>query len=176
MRAAAMRRDPQERRSRGIAGTHRAPAFMNAGSATTRVPAIPRLLLLRGILVACRSSPSARSYCFWSDGLVRLSRIVRGQVLALKHADFVTAAQALGASRSTILVKAPASEADLSNRRCGNGRPSPTFIVLEAGLSYLASATATAGELGQHHSGRRRPGGGFVVDVTSFPVSSWSLR
>jgi peptide/nickel transport system permease protein len=69
-------------------------------------------------------------------GWFGLSRIVRGQVLALKHAEFVTAAEALGASRRRILV-----------RHLLPNLASPIVvaatlgiahvIVLEAGLSFL---------------------------------------
>ena len=98
---------------------------------------IPRLLLLIGVLVAWpRFSIGALVIFLGLTGLFGLSRIVRGQVLALKHAEFVTAAQALGASRrrilwrhllpnlvSPIIVAATLGVAHV--------------IVLEAGLSYL---------------------------------------
>jgi peptide/nickel transport system permease protein len=94
--------------------------------------AIPRLLLLLGILVAWPPlSISALILFLGLTGWFGLSRIVRGQVLALKHAEFVTAARPRG---RTLLP---------GHRR-----------------------TATAGQLGQHHLRRRRPGGRFVVDVT----------
>jgi len=98
---------------------------------------IPRLLLLIGVLVAWpRFSIGALVIFLGLTGWFGLSRIVRGQVLALKHAEFVTAAQALGASRrrilwrhllpnlvSPIIVAATLGVAHV--------------IVLEAGLSYL---------------------------------------
>jgi len=98
---------------------------------------IPRLLLLIGVLVAWpRLSIGALVVFLGLTGWFGLSRIVRGQVLALKHAEFVTAAQALGASRrrvlwrhllpnivSPIVVAATLGVAHV--------------IVLEAGLSYL---------------------------------------
>ena len=98
---------------------------------------IPRLLLLIGVLVAWpRFSIGALVIFLGLTGWFGLSRIVRGQVLALKHAEFVTAAQALGASRrrilwrhllpnlvSPIIVAATVGVAHV--------------IVLEAGLSYL---------------------------------------
>src|SRR5438067_1436391 len=69
-------------------------------------------------------------------GWFGLSRIVRGQVLALKHAEFVTAARALGASQRRILARhllpnlvspiAVAATLGVAH-----------VIVLEAGLSYL---------------------------------------
>jgi len=98
---------------------------------------IPRLLLLIGVLVAWPNFSIGALVVFLGlTGWFGLSRIVRGQVLALKHAEFVTAAQALGASRrrilwrhllpnlvSPIIVAATLGVAHV--------------IVLEAGLSYL---------------------------------------
>jgi peptide/nickel transport system permease protein len=98
---------------------------------------IPRLLLLIGALVAWpRLSISALVVFLGLTGWFGLSRIVRGQVLALKHAEFVTAAQALGASRRRILwrhllpnlVSPIVVAATLGVAH---------VIVLEAGLSYL---------------------------------------
>jgi peptide/nickel transport system permease protein len=99
--------------------------------------AIPRLLLLVAILAAWpQLSVGALILFLGLTGWFGLSRIVRGQVLALKHAEFVTAARALGASRrrilwrhllpnlvSPIVVAATIGVAHV--------------IVLEAGLSYL---------------------------------------
>ena len=99
---------------------------------------IPRLLLLIGVLVAwpTRLSIGALVVFLGLTGWFGLSRIVRGQVLALKHAEFVTAAQALGASRRRILwrhllpnlVSPIVVAATLGVAH---------VIVLEAGLSYL---------------------------------------
>jgi len=98
---------------------------------------IPRLLLLLGVLVAWpHLSIGALVLFLGLTGWFGLSRIVRGQVLALKHAEFVTAAQALGASRRRILVRhllpnlvspiAVAATLGVAH-----------VIVLEAGLSFL---------------------------------------
>ena len=98
---------------------------------------IPRLLLLIGVLVAWPNfSVGALVVFLGLTGWFGLSRIVRGQVLALKHAEFVTAAQALGASRRRILwrhllpnlVSPIVVAATLGVAH---------VIVLEAGLSYL---------------------------------------
>ncbi len=98
---------------------------------------IPRLLLLLGVLVAWpHLSIGALILFLGLTGWFGLSRIVRGQVLALKHAEFVTAAQALGASRRRILVwhllpnlvSPIAVAATLGVAH---------VIVLEAGLSFL---------------------------------------
>jgi peptide/nickel transport system permease protein len=98
---------------------------------------IPRLLLLIGVLVAWPDFSIGALVVFLGlTGWFGLSRIVRGQVLALKHAEFVTAAQALGASRRRILwrhllpnlVSPIVVAATLGVAH---------VIVLEAGLSYL---------------------------------------
>ena len=98
---------------------------------------IPRLLLLLGVLVAWPHLSIGALIMFMGlTGWFGLSRIVRGQVLALKHAEFVAAAEALGASRRRILV-----------RHLLPNLVSPIIvaatlgiahvIVLEAGLSFL---------------------------------------
>jgi len=98
---------------------------------------IPRLLLLIGVLVAWPDFSIGALVIFLGlTGWFGLSRIVRGQVLALKHAEFVTAARALGASRRRILwrhllpnlVSPIVVAATLGVAH---------VIVLEAGLSYL---------------------------------------
>src|SRR2546423_4337829 len=98
---------------------------------------IPRLLLLLGVLVAWpHLSIGALVLFLGLTGWFGLSRIVRGQVLALKHAEFVTAARALGASRRRILAR------HLLPNLVSPIAVSATLgvahvIVLEAGLSYL---------------------------------------
>lgn len=99
--------------------------------------AIPRLLLLLGILVAWpQFSLGALILFLGVTGWFGLSRIVRGQVLALKHAEFVTAAQALGASRRRILVRHLLPNL-MSPIVVAATLGVAHVIVLEAGLSYL---------------------------------------
>src|SRR5467141_2925576 len=99
--------------------------------------AIPRLLLLLGILVAWpQLSIGALILFLGLTGWFALSRIVRGQVLALKHAEFVTAAQALGASRRRILVRHLLPNL-ISPIVVAATVGVAHVIVLEAGLSYL---------------------------------------
>jgi peptide/nickel transport system permease protein len=99
--------------------------------------AIPRLLLLLGILVAWpQLSVGALILFLGVTGWFGLSRIVRGQVLALKHAEFVTAAQALGASRRRILVRHLLPNL-MSPIVVAATLGVAHVIVLEAGLSYL---------------------------------------
>ena len=99
--------------------------------------AIPRLLLLFGILAAWPQLSIAALIMFLGfTGWFGVSRIVRGQVLALKHAEFVTAARALGASRRRILVRHLLPNL-VSPIVVAATLGVAHVIVLEAGLSYL---------------------------------------
>jgi peptide/nickel transport system permease protein len=98
---------------------------------------IPRLLLLIAIFAAWRDL-GVRDFVVivGLTGWYGLSRIVRGQVLAIKREEFVLSARALGASRARILLKhilpnilTPVIIA----ASLGVGH----VILLEAGLSYL---------------------------------------
>ena len=98
---------------------------------------IPRLLLMLGVLVAWpHLSIGALIIFLGLTGWFGLSRIVRGQVLALKHAEFVTAAEALGASRRRILVRHLLPNL-VSPIVVAATLGIAHVIVLEAGLSYL---------------------------------------
>lgn len=98
---------------------------------------IPRLLLLLGVLVAWpHLSIGALVVFLGLTGWFGLSRIVRGQVLALKHAEFVTAAEALGASRRRILFRHLLPNL-VSPIVVAATLGVAHVIVLEAGLSYL---------------------------------------
>lgn len=98
---------------------------------------IPRLLLLIAVFAAWRQlSLPAFVIIVGFTGWYGLSRLVRGQVLAIKGQDFVASARALGASRARILLKhilpnvlTPVIVA----AALGVGH----VILLEAGLSYL---------------------------------------
>ena len=99
--------------------------------------AIPRLLLLVAILAAWpRLSVGALILFLGVTGWFGLSRIVRGQVLALKHAEFVTAARALGASRRRILMRHLLPNL-VSPIVVAATLGVAHVIVLEAGLSFL---------------------------------------
>jgi ABC-type dipeptide/oligopeptide/nickel transport system permease subunit len=98
---------------------------------------IPRLLLLLGVLVAWpHLSIGALILFLGLTGWFGLSRIVRGQVLALRHAEFVTAAEALGASRRRILVRHLLPNL-VSPIVVAATLGIAHVIVLEAGLSFL---------------------------------------
>lgn len=99
--------------------------------------AIPRLLLLIAMLAGWRALPLTTLVLFLGfTGWFGLSRLVRGQVLALKESEFVMAARAIGANRGRIIVRhllpnlfsviVVAATLGFAN-----------VIVLEAGLSYL---------------------------------------
>lgn len=98
---------------------------------------IPRLLLLIAVFAAWRQLPlPAFVIIVGFTGWYGLSRVVRGQVLAMKGQDFVASARALGAGRARILlnhilpnVLTPVIVA----AALGVGH----VILLEAGLSYL---------------------------------------
>lgn len=99
--------------------------------------AIPRLLLVLAIVAVWRTLPVAGLILVLGmTGWFMLSRIVRGQVLALKGRDFVMSAEALGATKFRILWRhllpnlvTPVLVASA----LGIGQ----VIALEAGLSYL---------------------------------------
>lgn len=98
---------------------------------------IPRLLLLIAIFAAWNDAPlSVFILALGLTGWYGLARLVRGQVLALKAQDFVQSAQALGATRSRILMRHilpnVVSQVVVA-ATLGIGH----VIVLEAGLSYL---------------------------------------
>lgn len=98
---------------------------------------IPRLLLLIAIFATWKEVPwSSFVIVIGLTGWYGLSRIVRGQVLAIKGEEFVVSARALGAGRARILLRhilpnvlTPVIVA----AALGVGR----VILLEAGLSYL---------------------------------------
>jgi len=98
---------------------------------------IPRLLMLIAIFSAWRQLPLVPIVIIIGfTGWYGLSRVVRGQVLAIKGQDFVASARALGAGRTRILLRhilpnvlTPVIVA----AALGVGH----VILLEAGLSYL---------------------------------------
>ncbi|MBA2688474.1 MAG: ABC transporter permease [Gemmatimonadaceae bacterium] len=99
--------------------------------------AIPRLLLVLAIVAVWRTLPvTGLILVLGLTGWFMLSRIVRGQVLALKGQEFVISAEALGATKFRILWRhllpnlvTPVLVASA----LGIGQ----VIALEAGLSYL---------------------------------------
>ncbi len=99
--------------------------------------AIPRLLLVLAIVAVWRTLPvTGLVFVLGLTGWFMMSRIVRGQVLALKERDFVMSAEALGATKFRILWRhllpnlvSPV----LVAAALGIGQ----VIALEAGLSYL---------------------------------------
>lgn len=99
--------------------------------------AIPRLLLLIALLAGWRALPVTTLVFFLGfTGWFGLSRIVRGQVLALKESDFVMAARALGANQGRIIVRHLLPNL-FSIIVVAATLGFAQVIVLEAGLSYL---------------------------------------
>lgn len=98
---------------------------------------IPRLLLLIAIFATWTDLSMTKFVLIVGlTGWYGLSRIVRGQVLAIKHEEYVVSARALGAGRARILVRhilpnilTPVIVATA----LGVGH----VILLETGLSYL---------------------------------------
>ena len=148
---------------------------------------IPRLLLLIAVLAGWQGIP------IWGfivmlgvTGWYALARLVRGQVLALKHQDFVASARALGATRSRIFIRhilpnvvTPVVVA----ATIGIGH----VIILEAGLSWLGIGvplpTASWGNMIQDGSSEivrswwisLFPGLAIVTTVMAFNVLSDAL-
>lgn len=99
--------------------------------------AIPRLLLLIALLAGWHSLPVTTLVLFLGlTGWFGLSRIVRGQVLALKESEFVMAARAIGANRGRIIVSHLLPNL-FSVIVVAATLGFAHVIVLEAGLSYL---------------------------------------
>ncbi|MGN6393843.1 MAG: ABC transporter permease, partial [Gemmatimonadales bacterium] len=67
--------------------------------------AFPTLLLLIAVAAAVKPSLSVVFVVIGLVGWAGMARLVRGQVLVLKHADFVVAAQALGAVDRRVLLR-----------------------------------------------------------------------
>ncbi|HSW86272.1 MAG TPA: ABC transporter permease [Rhabdochlamydiaceae bacterium] len=66
---------------------------------------IPYLLVVILLMVVIGSGISTIIIALTLTGWIGMARIVRGQILQLKQLDFVTAAYALGASRTRILLR-----------------------------------------------------------------------
>lgn len=98
---------------------------------------IPRLLLLIAIFAAWRQvGVFSFVVIVGLTGWYGLSRVVRGQVLAIKGEDFVISARALGAGRARILLRHILPNVltpVIIAAALGVGH----VILLEAGLSYL---------------------------------------
>jgi peptide/nickel transport system permease protein len=97
---------------------------------------IPRLLLLIAVFAAWKASTLSFIVIVGFTGWYGLSRIVRGQVLAMKGEEFVISARALGAGPARILLRHVLPNVltpVIIAAALGVGR----VILLEAGLSYL---------------------------------------
>lgn len=98
---------------------------------------IPRLLLIIAVAAAWRGLPIwALVLMLGATGWFGLSRLVRGQVLAIKEREFVQSARALGAGHARTLIRhilPNIGHIVLVEATLGIGQ----VIVLEAGLSFL---------------------------------------
>lgn len=99
--------------------------------------AIPRLfVLLLLVLVWDRIPPAALVLVIGLTGWFATSRLVRSEVLRLKHESFITAAEALGAPAWRVMIKhllPNAAGPIIVTATLGIG----DLILLEAGLSFL---------------------------------------
>lgn len=99
--------------------------------------AIPRILLLIVVVALWRNLPLPLLVTVLGlTGWFGLSRLVRAQVLALRHQEYVVAAESLGASGARILIRHILPNVlpmVIVAAALGVGQ----VIVLEAGLSYL---------------------------------------
>ena len=150
--------------------------------------AIPRLLILVAILAAWRNlSIPMLVLVIAGTGWFGLSRMVRGQVLALKDQDFVVSARALGAGTMRIVgrhILPNAMSPILVAAAIGIGH----VIALEAGLSYLGigiqQPTASWGniirdgsdQLASHWWISFFPGLAIVLTVMAFNILGDSVR
>lgn len=144
--------------------------------------AIPRLLLLLAIVAVWRTLPvSGLILVLGLTGWFMLSRIVRGQVLAMKEQEFVLSARALGATRFRILwrhVVPNLASPVVVAAALGIGQ----VITLEAGLSYLGIGVQQpaaswgniiqdgAGQIGSMWWVSLFPGLALVVTVMCFNI------
>jgi peptide/nickel transport system permease protein len=107
--------------------------------------AVPRILLLIAVVALWRSLPIwLLIVVIGATGWFGLSRMVRGQVLALRQRDFVLAAEALGARRGRIIwrhIIPNVVTTVVVSATLGIGQ----VIVLEAGLSYLGMGVQPPG-------------------------------
>lgn len=148
---------------------------------------IPRLLLLIAILAAWRDVSAAwLVIVIAGTGWFGLSRMVRGQVLALRDRDFVTSARALGGGPVRILVRHILPNA-IAPIRVAAALGIGHVIALEAGLSYLGigipQPTASWGNIirdGSDHIATQWwislfPGIGIVLTVMAFNILADTL-
>lgn len=107
---------------------------------TMGLPRLALLLALSGVLGAFRIDPIVR---FWAITLMiafvswaPLARVIRGQFLALREEDFITAAKALGASDMRVILKHILPNT-MSFLVVTATLTIPNVIILESTLSFL---------------------------------------
>lgn len=97
---------------------------------------IPGITLLLLISVWIRPGPVGLSFVIAFLGWTGVSRLIRGEVLALKRRDYVDAARVLGASNSAIIIKHIFPNV-VSLVIVWASLALPSLILYEATLSYL---------------------------------------
>lgn len=124
--------------------------------------AIPRLFILLLLLAVWEHIPlAALIIILGTTGWFGTSRLVRGEVLRLRHQDFVTGAEALGARRARVMFR------HLFPNTLGPLLVAATLgvgdvILLEAGLSFLGLGIQPP----------RPSWGGMIFDAKSVLVSA----
>ncbi len=125
---------------------------------------IPTLVLLVLVSSFYQPSPTALALLIALVSWASVSRLIRGEVLALKHRDFVDAARVLGASNVRIITK----------HLFPNVVPLiivwaslvvPTLILVEATLSYLGLGVRTPNP----------SWGNMLQDAKQYVRTNWTL-
>ncbi|MCZ7540759.1 MAG: ABC transporter permease [Anaerolineae bacterium] len=102
----------------------------------TTISSIPSIFLLILVSVAFTPSPTVLIVLLGLLGWIGTCRLVRGEVLALKQREFITAAQAIGASSPRVLT-AHLFPNLVSLMIVSLTIDAGSLILVEAGLSYL---------------------------------------
>ncbi|MCR5261286.1 MAG: ABC transporter permease [Candidatus Gastranaerophilales bacterium] len=114
-------------------------AMMRIAEAIMSIPSFYLLIILASILPAGMTSIQRFSLIvaiLAFIGWAGFARVIRGMVLSLKEQDFVTAAEALGASKLRIIVKHILPQT-MSYVIVAMTLSIPSYILSESGLSFL---------------------------------------
>jgi peptide/nickel transport system permease protein len=110
---------------------------------------VPRVLVLLAVVALWGNvPPPALALLLGLSAWPGTSRLVRARVSQLRAAEFVTAARALGASPVRVLAR-PRAAAPRGHGRGGGTLLFAELLALEAGLSFLGSASAPPTRVGQ---------------------------
>lgn len=119
-----------------LAGWYRGTTDLAITSAADALLAVPRLVLMLACAALWQPGVPTLVTVLALTGWMGVARLVRSEVLSLRHRDFVEAARALGASSTRrlfrhVLPNAAAPALVATSLGVGNA------IMLEAGLSFL---------------------------------------